>query len=278
MSQDYSNFIHPNHFMIFVEAAQKFNCHILLRQTGRASLSWVGKRGYTGKRADMKAKTANLNFGRHSVAGLVCSPLLRPEVFTPDRLPSALNEWQKSYHVITVPNGKTGFDDNSQPRGCLTPYIVQTNPNHKHYGCVALVEMGLLRPRYVHGDYDLYAIIAAKQAFDPTNIPIRRSTLGSTMAPDRLGLQERLNMQVPNLEGPLSFQVATYINTRIAGTSPDLLGALMVNHGEQVNIGAEGHTFEPVLAIMPKQVNNQWARILATRKDHEQFYREILVS
>ncbi len=277
MGQDYNNFIHPNHFMAFVAAAQKFNCYILLRETGRASLSWVGKRGYTGKRADMKAKTANLNFGHHSVAGLVCSPLLRPEVFTPDRLPSALKEWQKSCHLITVPSGKTGFDDNTQPRGCLTPYIVQTNPNHKHYGCVALVEMGLLTPRYVHGDYDLYAIISAEQAFDLTDIPTRRSTLGSTMAPDELGLQERLNMQVLNLEGPLSFQVATYINTRIAGTSPDLLGALMVNHGEQVNI-PKGHTFEAVLAFMPKQVNNQWARVLATRRDHEQFYREILVS
>jgi hypothetical protein len=278
MGLDYSDFVHPNHFMIFVAAAQTFNCHILVRQTGRATLSWVGKRGYTGKRADMKAKTANLNVGRHSVAGLVCSPLLRPEVFTPDRLVSALKEWQKSSHLITVPRDKTGFDDNTQPRGCLTPYIVQTNPNHKHYGCVALVDMGLLIPRYVHGDYDLYAIISAKQAFDPSNIPIRRSTLGSTMAPDRLGLQERLRMEVPNLEGPLSFQVANYINTRIAGTSPDLLGALMVNHGEQVNIGSEGNTFEPVLAIMPKQVNSQWARILATRRDHEQFYRESWLS
>lgn len=274
MGLDYGDFVHPNHFMIFVAAAQTFNCHILIRQTGRATLSWVGRRGYTGKRADMKAKTANLNIGRHSVAGLVCSPLLRPEVFTPDRLVSAHKEWQKSGHLMTVPSDKSGFDDNSQPRGCLTPYLVQTNPNHKHYGCVALVEMGLLIPRYVHGDYDLYAIVPATHVFDPRTIPIRSSTLGSTMAPNRLGLQERLQMQVPNLEGPLSFQVANYINNRIAGTSPDLLGALMVNHGEQVNIGSVGHTFEPVLAIMPKQVNGQWARILTTPKDHEQFYRD----
>jgi hypothetical protein len=274
MDFDYSDFIHPYHFMIFVAAAQTFNCHILVRKTGRAALSWVGKRGYTGKRADMKAKTANLNVGRYSVAGLVCSPLLRPEVFTPDRLNDAHMEWHKSCHLITVPSDKTGFDDNSQPRGCFTPYIVQNNPNHKHYGCVALVDMGLLIPRYVHGDYDLYAIIPSNQVFDPTNIPIYHSTVGTSMASDRLCLQERLQMQVPNLEGPLSFQVANFINNRIAGTSPDLLGALMVNHGERVNLGSKEHTFEPVLAILPKQVNGQWARILATRKDHEQFYRE----
>lgn len=276
MDLDYSDFVHPNHFMIFVAAAQTFNCSILVRKTGRATLSWVGKRGYTGKRADMKAKTANANIGSHSVAGLVCSPLLRPEAFTPDRLASAYKEWHKSSHLITVPSDKTGFDDKAQPRGCLTPYLVQTNPDHKHYGCVALVEMGLLVPRYVHGDYDLYAIVPAKQVFGPNANPIRRSTLGSTMAPDKLGLRERLQMQVPNLEGPLSFQVANYVSIRIAGTSPDLLGALMVNHGEQVNIGPEGNTFEPVLAITPKQINGQWARILATRNDHEQFYRESL--
>ena len=273
MTITYNEFIPAHHATIFADAAEKYHCHILIRKTGRAALSWVGKRGYTGKRADMKAKTANVDVGRYSVAGLVCSPFLRPEAFTPERLVSARKEWQKSSHLITVPGG-AGFDDHIQPRGCLTPYLVQTNPNHKHYGCVALVDMGLLLPRYVHGDYDLYAIIPAEQAFDPNNIPIRHSTLGSTMAPAQLGLQERLKMQVPNFEGPLSFQVANYINTRIANISQDLLGALMVNHGEQVNLGPQGHTFEPVLAIMPKPVNGQRARILETREDHERFYRE----
>lgn len=271
MSLEYFDFVHPNHFTIFIEAAHAFNCHILIRQTGRATLSWVGKRGYTGKRGDMKAKTANLNTGRHSVAGLVCSPLLLPQAFTADRLVSARREWAKSRQLMTEP--PNGFDDDRQPLGCRTPYMVQTNPSHRHYGCVALVEMGLLTPRYVHGDYDLYAIIPAGQVFDPDAVSVRRSTLGSTMAPRGLGLRERLQMQTPNLEGPLSFQVANYVNTRIAGTSPDLLGALMVNHGEQVNIGSAGHTFEPVLAIMPEKVNGQWARILTTREDHERFYR-----
>lgn len=47
------------------------------------------------------------------------------------------------------------------------------------------------------------------------------------------------------MKGPLSFRVATYINTHIGETSPDLLGALMVNHGEQVNIGEAGHISSP---------------------------------
>ncbi len=181
-------------------------------------------------------------------------------------------EWAKYAHLITVPNDQAGFDDSRQPRGCRTPYLVQTNPSHRHYGCVALVEMGLLLPRYVHGDYDLYAIIEAGQAFDPGAVKVRQSTLGSTMAPASLGLQERLRLSVRNLTGPLSFRVATFINNWISRSSPDLLGALMVNHGEQVNIGRRGLTFEPVLAIMPQQINGKWGRILMNRDDHEKFY------
>ena len=44
------DYVHPGHFMLFVEAARKFACHILVRKTGAASISWMGKPGYTGKR------------------------------------------------------------------------------------------------------------------------------------------------------------------------------------------------------------------------------------
>lgn len=267
MSLHNDDFVHRDHLPIFIAAAREFNCHILVRKTGRASISWMGKRGYTGKRADMKAKTADVVEHPHSVAGLVCSPELRPGAFSAQRLDAARKEWAKSSHLVTVPRNKAGFDDSRAPRGCLTPYLLQNNPDHEHYGCVALVDMGLLKPRYVHGDYDLYAIIPDKQGL-PANTPVYHQTIGSTMAPARLGAQARAKLKVPNLEGPLSFRVATYIDVRIAMTSPDLLGALMVNHGEQVNLGPEGHTREPVLAIMPRKVNGEWTRLLATPEDH----------
>lgn len=272
MSLDYADFVHPNHLRIFIAAAQTFNCHILVRETGKASLNWVGKKGYTGKRADLKAKTANRNVGHHHVAGLVCSPFLLPQAFDGQRLITARNKWRESSHLINVLKNVSGFDDEVQPRGCQTPYLLQTDPNHKHYACVALVEMGLLRPRYVHGDYDLYAIIPAGQQFDPSTMAARQSALGSTMAPDSLRAQQLMRLSVPNFEGPLSFRVAAYINTRISETSPDLLGALMVNHGEQIGIGKEGHTFEPVLAVMPKPIDGEPGRILLTQEDHERFY------
>jgi hypothetical protein len=133
--------------------------------------------------------------------------------------------------------------------------------------------MGLLVPRYVHGDYDLYAVIPAGRAFDPNAVQVVDSPMGSAMAPASQGLQERLRLSSSNKEGPLSFRLAAFINNRIEKTSLDLLGALMVNHGEQVNIGLRGQTLEPVLAIMPEKRNGRQAQILRSRVDHEMFYR-----
>ncbi|MFT7286795.1 MAG: hypothetical protein ACI87W_000904 [Halieaceae bacterium] len=268
-----ADFIHPNHLSVFISAARSFNCHILVRKTGRAALHWVGKRGYTGKRADMKAKTANQSAGRYHNAGLVCSPFLLPGAFSPDRLASAYKEWGKCQHLITVPKDTLGFDEQRQTTGCRTPYVVQSNPANPRYGCVALVDMGLLVPRYVHGDYDLYAIIPAGKSYDPAAVEVRSSTLGSTMAPDALSMQEKINLSVPNLQGPLSFKVANQINLRVASMSPDLLGSLMVNHGEQVNIGPNGLSYEPVLAVRNSASGGSWTEVLLDRQAHERFYR-----
>lgn len=278
---DYQDYILHAHLPFFVAAAQSFNCHILVRKTGRASLSWVGKRGYTGKRADMKAKTADRNTGLHPIAGLVCSPLLRPESFSGERLALAFATWNdKSSHVtelISVPNGRKGFDHERPPRGYTTPYVLQTDPDHRHYGCVALIEAGLLTPRYIHGDYDLYAIVPAGAAFDPVVASklAHKNSMGPTMTPQSMSLGQQLNRPATaDLTGPLSFRVASYINVAISGNNPDLLGALMVNHGEAVNIGKKGATDEPVLAIMPRLVHGKAWCILETKEDHEKFYRE----
>ena len=230
------DYVHPGHFMLFVEAARKFDCHILVRKTGAASISWMGKPGYTGKRGDLKAKTADLKAGRHPVAGLVCSPLLRPDAFTSDRLNTARKLWMESRYLITETGDHAGFDDRQQPTGCRTPYLVQTNPNHPHYGCVALVESGLFAPCYVHGDYDLFAIIPAGKPFDVENAHrhAHEVRMGTTVAPGQMGLAQREKRLAANFEGPLVFRVSTFLNVRIAATHPDP-GALMVNHGEVVS-------------------------------------------
>lgn len=361
------DYVHPGHFMLFVEAARKFNCHILVRKTGAASISWMGKPGYTGKRGDLKAKTADLpvvngpipkrvalplllpdtppktvaplvlpnappkvvlpilgpdappqektadlakdrrpsappkvgstsiSFISHPIAGLVCSPFLRPESFSAERLSDARKIWMECRHLITEPGDSVGFDDRYQPTRCSTPYLVQTNPNHPHYGCVALVESGLIRPRYVHGDYDLFAIIPAGHAFDAETAHQHASErrMGTTVAPGHLGLAKREQRQLANFEGPLVFQLANFLNVRIGSTHPDLVGSLMVNHGEEVSwrkkkpdpaavhlpggLRSKPDTlapvhYQPVLVIMPRMIGGQWGMILEDQKAHENFY------
>jgi len=280
MKLEYNDFVHPKHFDYFVAAAKECKCHILVRKTGRASLIWVGRPGYTGKRADLKAKTSDHNGGQFPIAGLVCSPFLCPQAFTADRLGKARELWVGNARLITTPNNNTGFDDTRAIpfSACRTPYIVQTKRGHKHYGCVALVEMGLLTPRYVHGDYDLFAILPEGKPFDAKKVNPVKLTLGSSMTPGTMTLPERLRFSDDNLvesdEGPLTFRVGTYINNRIAATSTDVLGALMVNHGEAINrkMDEDEDRYQPVLAFMPKPVNGQEARILSGKTEHEQYY------
>lgn len=271
-----ADFVHPDHFLAFVGAAKKYSCHILVRRTGRASLQYVGKIGYTGKRADMKAKTAKRNSGPYQTEGLVCSPYIHPGACAAD----AIKYWQMSAHLITVPP-EGAVDDREQPRWCRTPYIVQTNKRHKHYGCVAWVESGLLAPRYVHGDYDLYAIIPNGYGPKLTNMQQRVKTQPMIVTTMNFGsslpLQARLDAQsktVTDLVGPLTFEVTNFLNIQIAKTEPSLMGALMVNHGEHINQGLEAHDYQPVLAFMPYERDGVWAKILRDQREHEAFYRD----
>jgi hypothetical protein len=276
MDADFDDFVHPRHFDAFVEAAHTYRSHILVRKTGRASLQYCGRPGYTGKRADMKAKTALRDVGGYRLRGLVCSPLIHPGACKP----GAVVDWDKSAHLITVP--PAGFDDRTQPIGCPSPYLLQTDRRHRHYGCVAWVENGLLVPRYVHGDYDLYAIVPAGRPYDPSGQPVRGQPMPPTMnAPRGLPLAERVarddtlrSQAVVDQIGPLSLEIATFLNLRIAKTEPGLPGALMVNHGEQVNLGLAQQDFQPVLAFLAEPRGGELARVLNDRPQHEAFYRQ----
>lgn len=284
MDQSFSDFVHPRHVDAFLKAAAEFRCHILVRETGRASLHWCGRPGYTGKRGDMKAKTAQHDVGRYRLKGLVVSPEIHPGACKP----KAAEMWAKSRHLVTIP--PNGFSDDQQPRGCPTPYLLQTNPAHQHYGCVAWVENGLLTPRYVHGDYDLYAIVPAGQAFDPSGLNPRAQALPNIMQqPSAVTLAQRVaggayaHLHVGadpsgtprgiDHVGPLSMRIATFLNLEIARTMPGLLGALMVNHGEQVNLGAAGQDYCRVLAFFAAPRQGRVGQVLDGRLEHEAFYR-----
>lgn len=280
----YDEYVHPNHLPIFFAAARNFRCHILVRKTGRHTIHWIGRRGYTGKQMDLKAKTADKNAGGYKTAGLVCSPFLQPNAFSgiPDeegksRFNKAAEEWRKSACLITNPPDAAGFNDATQPVGCRTRYLLQTNRGHRHFGCVAYVDMGLVLPRYVHGDYDLYAIIPTGQHFYPSKAGVLadQKRLVNTMRPGWMPLAEREDKGVRNFVSEFSEPVSNFINVRIAQETPDFLGSLMVNHGEQINVGEKGVTYEPVLAILAAPVKNAPCMILERKEDHIAFYKSI---
>ncbi|MCC6361916.1 MAG: hypothetical protein IT165_00235 [Bryobacterales bacterium] len=129
----------PSDKRIFLEAAAHFQVWILVRRTNPASLRYVGQAGYTPKRIDCKAKTADADNPPYTLAGLVVDPRIHPRAFKPGKEAKALAAWKSMEPLI----GRT--------------YMVDEDKNSKHYGCLRL------DGNYIHGDYDLYDIIDISQ-------------------------------------------------------------------------------------------------------------------
>jgi hypothetical protein len=123
----------------FLEAARYFQCWILMRRTNRASLEYVGRPGYTPKRFDCKAKTADMDVSPYKLAGLVVNPNLQPRAFKAEKLEKAKQFWSEMTPLL----------------GNI--YTLDSDPKSKHYGCLKL------GGAYIHADYDLYDIIDITQ-------------------------------------------------------------------------------------------------------------------
>jgi hypothetical protein len=120
---------------IFLAAAKEFKSWILVRRTNRASLDYIGKPGYTPKRIDCKAKTADNDQAGYKLAGLVVDPQTHPGAFTAGKTQKAKDCWLAMRDLIG------------------TLYKVDADPKSRHYGCL------MLDRSYIHADYDLYDII-----------------------------------------------------------------------------------------------------------------------
>jgi hypothetical protein len=162
----------PQDKTIFLDAARHFQAWILVRRTNAASLAYIGLPGYTPKRIDCKAKTANFDVATYKLAGLVADPNLHPKAFKPEKLAKAKDFWMAMKPSLG------------------TLYQVDTEPRSKHYGCLKL------QGSYIHGDYDLYDIIDITQAH--RNLAAEETLLGQ---PHRRGakvlpVQEFINSRI----------------------------------------------------------------------------------
>lgn len=237
--------IRPLDADIFSKAAVNYRVHILVRATNPASLPYMSLPDYSAKRLDCKAKTADrnvtLNGRAYQTAGLVVDPtVVGATAYDGAKYGKALEEWDKFRGLVA----QNLFDASGKRLALyfpgLTLYAVQLDPEHKHYGCVMFSSMSLATAAsYVHGDYDLYAIVPAD---NPT---------------ETLFVKETRQGQVHARSKEL-LDVQNYVNSRI--------GRPMILHGDQEKYAT--HSDEVVYAFLP----DGRRRMLNGKADIEAYY------
>ncbi len=231
---------------VFAEAARWFELYILVRATNPHSLPYMSQDGYSAKRLDCKAKTADLDViieGRiYKTAGLVVDPnVVGHSAFKGGKHAKALEEWGKFAPKVT-----SGiYDRSGRPTKTYYPggglYGVQMNPQHKHYGCVMFSSNSLISAAtYIHGDYDLYAIVDRDSPLDTVFV-----------TETRLGEKHVRSKELTDVQ--------TYVNRR--------LGRPMVLHGDQEKYAP--HSDEDVYVFFP---DARAPRVLSGQREIERFY------
>jgi hypothetical protein len=180
---------------VFKAAALAFNHIILVRATNPESLKYIGNKNMYPKPIDCKAKTADCNVYipfscgpviHAKTAGLVVDPtLVGARAFKEGRYAKAVEAWNDFLKDKTPDErSKKIFKRHGSEKGC---FAVDTDINSKYYGCLmistedespsfgkaalaATPRWGnnharlegaqcSMRMRYIHGDYDLYALL-----------------------------------------------------------------------------------------------------------------------
>lgn len=243
----HSEMIDPRHTRVFLLAAKHYDVFILVRAANPQAFRFYGVNGYQPKRLDIKAKTAKIDIGRYQLAGLVVDPTIHPNAFGGRDMGGVMRNWQETLPVVYTPTA-------GQPRTYLPGgkfYMVESDQNHKHYGALYLCHGGLTTAkRYICGDYDLYAIVPAK---NPNS--------------HEFVVEQRLN-QV-HARTPEFVDVQNFLNRNF--------GLPLVQHGAQESYLA--HQDEPILAFEPggqflvlpnkAAIENYYATRLQGRRPHD---------
>lgn len=242
------NVMRPRDWAAFAYTAWWFQVYIMVRRSNELSIDFVGKAGFVPKSPETKAKTAQKDFKNLvtgvdlEVGGLVCNPYApgMEGAYEPDKLSGAKKEWDKFVSTGRLgeaewePDGKVS----TRPvRPASARFFVDMNRASKRFG--ALMQCDPSQPRaarYVHGDYDLFAIVPAD---DPsTNIvvaeqhpaspwhPLRRppGAVAPETDPDRKSEVQRRE-EILNFRGREFTDVQNMLNAR--------MGVNMILHGSQ---------------------------------------------
>jgi hypothetical protein len=227
--------------------------YIVVRQTNPQSVQWIGKHDYMAKPIDCKPKTLDrdvvVNGRTIETAGLVVNPELPgfATAFKSERkTEKAGHAWRK--FIADHPPARCLPRDGKEIRtwpGAMPSWAVQMCRSSKHYGCLmySTYPQGM-NGKYVHGDYDLFGIVAAD---DPTKV--RR-------------VNETLSGQ-PHSRGPNTHSVQFSVNA--------MSGLALIKHGEQ-ELFADFDAEEALDVFCPDGTVRVLADIVAARE----FYRNEL--
>jgi hypothetical protein len=205
-----TDYMRSTDIKVFCDAAKHFRVWILVRASNPAGKQYIGIHGYTPKRLDCKAKTADKDamlprgLGIKRTAGLVVNPEIDGMLTAFDDTTGIMKEWFKFKPICSFP--KPGppllwFPDGKQ-------YSVQMDASHERYGCVLFsVSSNRAAASYIHSDYDLYGIV-------PEDNPA---------ANIRTEPEKRFNQD--HTRGRQFFDLQHYLNHR--------MGVPMIQHGEQ---------------------------------------------
>jgi hypothetical protein len=197
---------------IFFEAAKEFNVWLVLRQTNRESLKYIGRSLYFPKPITCKAKTADCDPPqgagmpgvKYVTAGLVVDPTVHGNVFSGGKMAAQiLGLWKKFKSEQLDIKG--------------SDYSVDRDSRSTHFGCVKY------KGKYLHSDYDLYDIIVV--GHERANLAVVGERAG-----------------VPDFRPPRLFALERFINGRI--------GSTMIQHGGQFQFSE--HTNDTVEVFGPE--------------------------
>lgn len=207
------DYMRPKDVDVFRAAALRYQVWILVRASNKAAKDYIGSPGYTPKRLDCKAKTAECNAiipgtdREKLTSGLVINPTLKGMETAFDSIEKynrALEFWHKFEIRCHIP--KPG-----EPKVTYFPggklYSVQVDPTDVHYGCVLFSSWsGAANASYIHSDYDLFGLVLRD---DPiANVRVSETRLGEAHS-----------------RGRELFDIQHFLNKR--------MGVAMILHGEQ---------------------------------------------
>ncbi len=228
----------PEHERIFKLAARTYDVWILVRESNPKAWRFYDRDGYYPKRLDVKAKTAKKDLHPYELAGLVANPRTHPNAFGDRDMNDVRRCWDKTLPHVYIPG--PGENRVYLPAGKL--YAVESDPDHKHYGCLYYTLYGLASKKlFVCGDYDLYGLISAK---DPAqHLFVEETMLGQ-----------------PHARTPELRDVQYFLNRE--------MGAALIQHGAQESFMS--HQDEGVIIFWPDGSKVTYAK---DKKEIEDLYR-----